>query len=176
MKNAMNTILQIAYVVEDLQASMQHWARHMGVGPFFTIEHMPIHGAMYRNQPSNPDLSYGLGFSGSVQIELIQQHDDRPSIYREILAGRSSGYHHVWNRVRDFRKSVADFEAAGCPTVFTGTVTGAGRFAYLDTTKLFGGFVEIMDIEPGLLRAWTAAEEVAANWDGKQLTLPFPAF
>ena len=45
---------------------------------------MPIR-ALYRGEPCEITLSLALANSGEMQIELIQQEDDTPSIYTEFL-------------------------------------------------------------------------------------------
>ena len=33
------TVFQHAWVVDDLEAAVQHWATTMGIGPFFLLDH-----------------------------------------------------------------------------------------------------------------------------------------
>jgi hypothetical protein len=77
-------IAQIGYVVADIEASMQRWIRH-GVGPWFYIERVQTDYFRHRGRDSPVEMSIALANSGDVQLELIQQRNDAPSMYREFL-------------------------------------------------------------------------------------------
>lgn len=162
----MNSIIQVAYVVPDLHEGIDHWVRRMGAGPFFLMEHMKPENPLYRGQPLCPDYSAALGFSGSLQIELIQQHDDTPSIYKEFVDRGGYGCHHILREVRDVAAAVAEFEKAGCPAVWSGNITGIGPFAYVDAAKQLGGYVELFHMSPLLLQLWAHMADASSNWDG----------
>jgi Glyoxalase/Bleomycin resistance protein/Dioxygenase superfamily len=174
MKQPKNTIVQIAYVVANLQISMEHWLNGFGHGPFFVLEHVKAENSNYRGQTVSPDFSVALSFSGSVQIELIQQHDDTPSVYKELIDRQGEGYHHLWKHVDNFEQAVADFDSAGYPTVWTAN-NGGGRFAYVDTVKQLGGYTELLDMSPQLKEIWAEMEKQSENWDGRNPIRPFPA-
>ena len=77
---------QVAYVVHDIERAMAYWSRAMGVGPWFYNEHVGVTEFSYYGKPSAlPDLSIALANSGGVQVELIQQRNDAPSLYRDFL-------------------------------------------------------------------------------------------
>ena len=64
-----------------------------GAGPFYvSLHHEGSH--TYRGAPSKPDLSYAFGSVGDVHVQLIQQHCDRPSAYRDTIAKGQTGFHH----------------------------------------------------------------------------------
>ena len=89
MSRIFGQIAQIGYVVTDIEASMRHWIRH-GVGPWFYIERVQMDYFRHRGVDSPVQMSIALANSGDVQIELIQQRNDAPSMYREFLdSGRS---------------------------------------------------------------------------------------
>src|SRR5512140_1548304 len=93
-----DVIKQIAYVVDDLDTAIEDWVRLAHAGPFFRIDDVQVEGVRYRGVPADAKLSIALGNSGGVQIELIQQRDGGPSIYRE----RRGGVHHLAMLARDF--------------------------------------------------------------------------
>ena len=45
--------------------------------------------------PCTVDFSVAIGYWGDTQIELIQQHNDAPSIYREFLQKGYRGMQHM---------------------------------------------------------------------------------
>ena len=85
MSQHLNTVRQIAYVVEDMEKAFKYWTEYLKAGPFFTLEHAPMENQKYRGGPSNADVSIALGNSGDVQIELIHCENDAPSVYKEFF-------------------------------------------------------------------------------------------
>ena len=41
---------------------------------------------MYRGTDQEADVSYAFGYLGDVMIQFIVQHDETPSIYRDMYA------------------------------------------------------------------------------------------
>src|SRR5882724_11898268 len=78
-------ILQIAYVVDNLDAVMRGWTETVGAGPFFAQKNMHVE-TEYRGQPSWIDVSAAFGQGGAVQVELIEVHGDNPSVYRDMYS------------------------------------------------------------------------------------------
>ena len=72
-------IVQLAYVVEDIDAAIGWWVRDCRVGPWFLLESFTGPGQRYRGQPATADIKLAMSFAGHMNIELIQPKDDRPS-------------------------------------------------------------------------------------------------
>jgi hypothetical protein len=156
-------IRQFAYVISDVEKSIADWVA-VGVGPWYVMRSMPLPGT-YRGVESEPILTMALANSGDMQIELIQQHNNAPSIYREFLDVGRTGMHHVAYWTEDFDGTMARASAAGYSTVQLGRSAGTG-FAYVD-----GGpaaeFVEIMELTEMTGGMMTLIRDAAATWDGK---------
>ena len=95
-------LFQHAYVVNDLERSANGWSELLGAGPFSIRAHHRALRFEYRGTPQEADVSYAFGYLGDTMIQLIQQHDDTPSIYREMYAPGEEGFHHVATLVHDF--------------------------------------------------------------------------
>ena len=91
MQRNFGPIMQNAFVVPDLAAAIDHWVRVMNVGPFFMFEHIPFAELWYRGAPARVDLSCAIAYHGDLQIELIRQQDDAPSIYTDFAVRLVSG-------------------------------------------------------------------------------------
>ncbi len=111
-------IRQIGYVVTDLDRALQSWVE-LGVGPWLVIRGLPMR-ALYRGEPCETTLSLALSNSGELQLELIQQQDDAPSIFTEFLASRGPGYHQLAYWTEDFDATVKAVADAGWPVVWSG--------------------------------------------------------
>jgi 4-hydroxyphenylpyruvate dioxygenase-like putative hemolysin len=79
---------------------------------------------------------------GALQVELIQPLEG-PSIYKEFLAERGEGLHHLQSRVNDIAKPLAAFSEQGIGVLMSGKF-GEGEFYYLDTERLFGFTYEVV--------------------------------
>ena len=95
MSRIFGAIRQNGYVVRDIEAAMKHWSTVLGVGPWFYTAHAPIQDFSYRGMRSNVDMAIALANSGPLQLELIQQHNDAPSLYRNFLNGGQEGLQHI---------------------------------------------------------------------------------
>jgi hypothetical protein len=161
-------IMQVAYVVEDLDRAIQHWATKLGVGPFFVLEHVKFDEAWFRDQPCAVDFSVAIGYWGEMQIELIEQHNDAPSIYREFLQKGYRGMQHLCVVAMDMDAELAKLAARGLKKVQWGVVSGSGaRFAYVDSDQDPGGMIELIEGIPAILGAFDFMRKAAREWDGK---------
>jgi hypothetical protein len=88
-------IFQLAYIVADIDAAIAHWSKLLGVGPFFVVRHAAYEEQTYKGALTNPDVSLAFAYSGQCNIELIQLHDDEPSVYRDFVKQRGHGMQHL---------------------------------------------------------------------------------
>ncbi len=158
-------IRQIGYVVRDLDAAMQSWCS-LGVGPWLTMRNLEQPNCVYRGQPSEPTVSIAFANSGPLQVELIQLHDDGPSIYREFLDAGHEGFHQLAWWAEDFDGFMQRAEAAGWPVVFSGDGNGTTQFAYFELDTMISTIVEVMELNDATRGLADAVANAAAGWDG----------
>lgn len=167
MSRIYGEVRQLGYVVRDIQAAMRHWVDVLGVGPWFYIERLPVTDFRYRGEPSNPHVSIALANSGRAQIELIQQRDDAPSMYRDFLASGPEGLQHMSTWPVDYDGVLARALAAG-HTVGQQGSTNRGPFAYMETEgRHRGTCMEIAAYTAVRKRQFDAIEAAAVDWDGR---------
>jgi hypothetical protein len=101
-------------------------------------------------------VSYAFGYLGDLMIQFIQQHDDQPSIYREMYSAGEEGFHHVGLLVNDWQAASEHLESQGfeCACELYADNVNA---AYYDTREATGGFTEIHADPPHIIAAF-------ANW------------
>jgi len=167
---ALRTILpgpirQNGYVVRDLERAMDAWLA-VGVGPWLVLPHLRQSGSVYRGQPTEPVVSMAFANSGELQVELIEQEDDAPSIYREFLDAGREGFHHLAWWVEDFPSVARAARDAGWPVVHEGDTGGMARFAYYDPGGVTSTVVEAMELTDATRWLFTTVREAAAGWDG----------
>jgi hypothetical protein len=100
-----------------------------------------------------------------VQIELIQQHDDTPSLYRDWSKNATSAFHQVATVTSDYAGKLAHFEALG-HEVAAESLGGRFRVAYIDTVAAFGFYTEVVEFTPRFLEQLDEISRTCATWDG----------
>lgn len=155
-------IFQMAYLVNDLDASMQRWSDLQGAGPFVVTMHHRTDTFTYRGTAHEADVSYAFGYLGDVMLQFIVQHDDTPSIYRDMYAAGEEGFHHTAYLVHDFEAEYKRLNGLGYEPacrLYADNVDAA----YFDTRSMNGGFTEIHGDPPHILGAfasWRRAHEL----------------
>ncbi len=157
-------VIQQGYVVPDIQEAMRHWIAR-GVGPFFIEEHIRPKGD-YDGAPIQPDLSAAFAYSGDQQIEVIQQHDDDPTIYRDYLATNpDGGLQHLAVWVDDIGETL-DRVASGGHSYSVRQRYGDGH-AYLDADDAPGVMMQLMARSDHLVELMATIEGASIGWDGR---------
>ena len=143
-------LMQVAYVVQDIEKSVQGFARDFNIGGWVLSEHLEFKQLIYRGEPSSPDLSVAFAYSGEMMFELIQQHDKVPSVFTEVIDTRGYGFHHLAMAVDSLDEAICDENTKGYQVAMDVTVA-AGRAAYIDAGASQPGFLELMELSKPLL-------------------------
>ncbi len=158
-------IFQYAYFVQSIEESAERWARLTGAGPFFVTGHHVADRFTYRGTDQEADVSYGFGYSGDVQIQLIEQHDDTPSIYLDMFPDHAEGHHHVARLVADYHAERDRIVGAGFELACELEANGI-HACYLDTRSATGVFTELHSITDRILATFARWRDAHAEWDG----------
>lgn len=159
-------IIQVAYVVEDLQQSMKLYAEKYQIGPWFLSEKHPVREAQYRGQPTDMSMSIGFAFSGHMCFELIQQLDDLPSVYRDVVQKRGYGFHHLGLACQDYEGDLKKYLDMGYDLAFSGSTPRGIRFGYMDTLGEFPGMLELIEVNDTQQKFMNLMREASLGWDG----------
>ena len=156
---------QLGFVVDDIPTAAARWANVFGVGPFTVLPAMEV-ACTYRGVDSGVNMQVAGAQLGPVQIELIQQHCDRPSVFRDVFAAHEGGFHQICTVTHDYDGKVEHLRALGYE--LASEITDPQRVAYVDTFADFGFYTEIVDADPGFLTVLGKASAKAATWDGER--------
>jgi Glyoxalase/Bleomycin resistance protein/Dioxygenase superfamily len=156
-------IRQFGFVVPDLDAALAQWLA-LGVAPWLVMRDLPMKGCRYRGELSEPVISMALSNTGDMQIELIQQQDDTPSIYREFLVATGGGFNQVAYWVEDFDAVRAAALADGWSEVWCGDAGGATKFSYVERPDSPAAIVELMELNDMTRAMGEAIRDAAAAW------------
>jgi hypothetical protein len=167
MSRIFGAIRQNGYVVRDVRAAMDHWVDAIGVGPWFYFDRVKIDWFRHRGKDSGIELSIALANSGDLQIELIQQRNAAPSMYKEFLDAGHEGLQHVAYWTKDYQARYDRALALGYQVGHEGQIGGAqGRFAYFDTQRHPGTVVELSDISGAKGAFFEHVRQSSIDWDG----------
>ncbi len=167
MSRIFGAVRQNGYVVRDIRGAMEHWIKVMGVGPWYYIDRVKMDYFRHRGQASNAEVSIALANSGDLQIELIQQRNDAPSMYKEFIDAGHEGLQHMSYWTTDYQPLYDRALQHGFKVGHEGQIGGElGRFAYFDTQTHPGTVIEISDISGNKGRFFEHIRRVAADWDG----------
>jgi catechol 2,3-dioxygenase-like lactoylglutathione lyase family enzyme len=162
----MGKVMQLAFVPQDFDAALRYWTETMGVGPFFSMAHISLPNCRYEGQPSEIDFSIAIAYWGDMQIELVRQHNDAPSIYKRWRDEGRDGLHHVCIVVDDLTHARAVCAAAGARVAQEADVAGGGAVIYVDTGAGPGSLVEIIQLPQSSLDGFAWMREQCRQWDG----------
>lgn len=167
MSRIFGKITQNGYVVRDIRAAMDHWVNVLGVGPWYFIERVETDYFRHRGKESAVEMSIALANSGDLQIELIQQTNDAPSLYKEFLDAGHEGLQHVAYWTKNYQELYDKALAQGYKVGHEGQIGGEkGRFAYFDTQSHPGTIVEISDISGTKGQMFEHIRKASIDWDG----------
>jgi len=156
---------QIGYVVDDIVSAASRWASTFGVGPFHVLPAVDQQLTNADNGMQTLRIQVGVAQAGPVQIELIQQHCDTPSLYRDWSKEGTSAFHQIATVTNDYVAKVAGFQALGYE-VTAESLGGSFRVAYVDTVATFGFYTEVVEHTPCFLEQLQSISSTCARWDG----------
>jgi hypothetical protein len=163
---ALGEVMQLAYVPADFDQTLKFWIETVGAGPFFALDHVELENVKHRGEPVEIDFSMVIGYWGDIQIELIRQHNDAPSIYKTWRDEEREGLHHVCILVDDMAHARAVCARAGAVVAQEGCLPAGGEVIYVDTGGGPGTMVEIFKPGPGGRDFFAMMREAARGWDG----------
>jgi hypothetical protein len=159
--------VQLCWVVPDLEASIDHWVKSTGAGPFFVFEDLHFEDGVYRGQPSDiQPCRAAIGQLGDIQIELVVPTSAEPGLWTELVPRGRLGFHHVGLYCADYEAERAAYLASGSEMAFEGLMMDA-RTCYIDTSPTLGFMTELITANPVAEMVFAQFKQAAEGWDGK---------
>lgn len=163
-------VRQVGYVVRDIEQAMRQWVA-LGVGPWFYKQVVVSTEFRYYGQPSAlPDLSIALANSGELQIELVQQRNDVPTLYRDTLERNGEIAQHLAYWTYDkFDAYVEELRTRGYVEGHAGRMGAQrGRYAYFVHEAHPGAMIEISESTGGKGEYFEQIRLASQGWDGSE--------
>jgi Glyoxalase/Bleomycin resistance protein/Dioxygenase superfamily len=162
----LGAIVQFAYFVDDIDEAILRYVAQLGVGPWFLRGPFQPPDGRYRGRPTTPTFSVARAFAGHTMLELVAQHDDGPSVYREH-GGPRYGFHHWAIITTAFDDDLARYAAHGYDEAFSDRLPSGSRVAYVDSTRDLPGMIELVEHTDAQERVYAEIFESAVGWDGR---------
>jgi glyoxalase/bleomycin resistance protein/dioxygenase superfamily protein len=136
-------IMQIGYVVRDIEKSARDYSQRLGIGPWeiYTTCAPDLRDAIYRGKPIDHKFIIAIVWNQTTQLELIQPVSGK-NIYTDYLDRHGDGFHHVKEWVDDCQKTIEEFRARGVEVIQSGKYDEDEHY-YFDTEAIFGYVYEI---------------------------------
>jgi hypothetical protein len=167
-----NSIIQCAYTVDNIQDGMRRYTDLLRVGPWFLIGPFVPTKGIYRGAVTTMRISLAVAFAGETMVELIEQHDEAPSVYRETLEARGvHGFHHWAIGARDFEATVMRFKDQGYTEAFSDISPRGVRVLYFDTSRDLPGMLEVIEMTNDVEKQYHRMYQAAKDWDGRHTVI-----
>jgi catechol 2,3-dioxygenase-like lactoylglutathione lyase family enzyme len=142
-------IHQVGIVVASLDEAVARYSALFGYSTWRRAEFGPGDVARMTLRGADAQYRMRLAFAGSApELELIEPAGGE-SLYREWLAERGEGLHHLAVAVTSLDETIAAFERAGYPNLQSGhgfAPAGSGGYAYFDTRAELGFVLEAVEL------------------------------
>lgn len=155
--------MQIGYVVADLNSSIEAWVAQTGIGPWMVFRGATLNGR-YAGQDTTVTMDVAMGYTGTMQIELMQITSSSPSPYQTATGDPKLGAHHIAWLTDDLEESITRAGNEGLQVLFAAEGPGT-RVAYLESPAQPGVVFEYIQNE-AMKQMIAYGIEQARTWDG----------
>ena len=162
-----------AYVVENIEATVDRLVDQLGAGPFFLIESVPLENVLSRGEPAEFVHNSAFGSCGGGAIELIEAVSLAPERVEKAFSGPRPRVHHVAyvappTEVADLRTSL---DERGLPQYLSSQL-GEVETTLHDASATLGHDIEIHVDNKGLRDFFEMVSGGAQGWDGSEPLRP----
>jgi hypothetical protein len=165
-------LIQMAFVVENMQRAIETYRRQLNAGPWFLIERFTPAKATYRGRPTNLVISVAFAYRDDVMLELVEQHDDSPSVFRDVMAERGYGLHHLGLITSSYQSVLGQYVSTGYKVEFAAETPG--RLAIMRSPGL-PYMVEILELDERRRLFFDRMHAASRRWDGLDPIRPVSA-
>ena len=154
MERPIGAFDQLAYVVDDLEATAMSWVAR-GAGPFF--RYTP--NVAYRGVAPRIAAEVATGWFQSIMIKLMVPVVDG-------FLPMNPGLHSLVTSVGDVEAACDFLAEQGQPTVLRAETADGLRFAFVDARSESGHFWELVEASAGLHAYYASLKAAAEGWEG----------
>lgn len=165
---------QLAWVTRDMEASLNRFARDLGIGPWFVLPKAILPRTRFLGEPCEIEMIVAFANTCGLEFEMMQQTNAAPSIWSDGPAGDAlDALHHSCVRPPNYVAALTAARAAGYAVEFEGE-TQRGHFSYVRKPGA-ATYVELLEDSPSRRAMHALVRDAAARWDGSDPVRPMPA-
>jgi hypothetical protein len=162
-----------AYVVEEIEATVDQLVAQLGAGPFFLIESVPLENVLSRGEPAEFVHNSAFGHCGGGVIELMQTVSLAPERVEKAFSAPLPRIHHVAyvmppTEVAEVRRSL---DERGLSQYLSSQFGGVETTLH-DASAVLGHDLEIHVDNEGLHGFFGMVAGAAQGWDGSEPLRP----
>lgn len=146
----LKTIVQVAIVCKDIEATTKRWATLLGVEPPQIRTTRPGREVklVYRGQPSDGRVRMAFIRMGQVVLEFLEPVGG-PTSWREHLEKYGEGVQHLGFQVQDLDRTLGALERLGLRELHRGRYDqDNGTYVYMDSRDALGVVIELLHSDP----------------------------
>lgn len=159
--------VQIAYLVEDIDESMENWLREAGLGPWTCFRNIEL-DTHFDGRDFTLRIHEALAYMGDLQIQLVQSRNDLedPTPYQSYVAAGRWGVHHMAFFSEQIDADVARARRQGFERTCSMRDKSGHRYFYLQSKSMPDVWIEFLEVYPQLREIFERGIADAAAWDG----------
>lgn len=161
-------VVQVAYLVPDIDAAMEHWLRHAGLGPWTNYRNIEL-ATRFDERDFTLRIHEALAYQGSLQIQLVQSLNEAnvPTPYSDWVRANRYGVHHVAYLTDRADDDVERARKQGFERVCAMRDKHGFRYYYLQSTAMPEVWIEFLESSAMLRDIFAQGIDQAASWDGR---------
>lgn len=144
----LKAVNQLGIIVKNIDRSLINYRKLMNIRSWYRAQIIQ-EDIYYKNRRIDLKLDVAVGYSGRLQLELIEVLQGEENIYTELINNRGEGLHHIGFMVSNIQKKTEALKKSGLIPVQHGFIKTKGRaeirFAYFDTVKICGYILELIE-------------------------------
>ncbi len=167
-------LVQMAYLVPNLEEGCAALNRAYGWGPFIGGAEGVLADHTYRGAPADPIRIRGVFVqSGAINVEVIQVVSAAPcALHDALCADGQPVLHHCATFAADYEATRDHLVAQGYPVASEFGFAGR-RICYVDTRALLGFMTEVYPDLPIIRAMYAEARDGARDRPGAMTVTPF---
>ncbi|MCK9564333.1 MAG: VOC family protein [Bacteroidales bacterium] len=172
MHNEFGPVMQLGYIVDDIEQVAMEWVKRAGVGPFYLLDGVKMDQYYYRGVRMDVELRLAFAYWGQVQVELIHPLDSADSFYNRALKEAPGKLNHCATVVKGDLDALLDRHNLADRVVHAADMSSGLKFVYLENYLPGGLHLELIQAQESTLHAFEGMRAVAEHWDGKNPIRP----
>jgi len=136
-------VIQIAFVVENLEKAVRIYVEKYGIGPWkiYTLNSKTVKNLVKYDNKTDFSYKIALTHIGNIEWELVEPLDEK-SMYSDFVKNHGYGLHHIAFGVKNFDEALTKLKAGRGKVLQSGDWHGT-KFAHISVEDDLGFVIEL---------------------------------